>query len=88
MYTFFFRIMSQRPKVVLHIARTVIYRLSPFVRQIDFALDWVYIESGRALYRYNSSINIFNSTIKPQFLSCNQLFLLGKEMNLIAHLLF
>jgi lysophospholipid hydrolase len=44
--------MSERPKVVLHIARTVIYRLSPFVRQIDFALDWVYIESGRALYRY------------------------------------
>lgn len=49
----FIRIMSKRPKVVLHIARTVIYRLSPFVRQIDFALDWVYIESGRALYRYN-----------------------------------
>ena len=47
-----FSIMSKRPKVVLHIARTVIYRLSPFVRQIDFALDWVYIESGRALYRY------------------------------------
>lgn len=46
--------MSKRPKVVLHIARTVIYRLSPFVRQIDFALDWVYIESGRALYRFFS----------------------------------
>lgn len=26
-------------------------RLSPFVRQIDFALDWVFLESGRALYR-------------------------------------
>lgn len=43
--------MAERPKVVLHIARSVINRLSPFVRQIDFALDWVYMESGRALYR-------------------------------------
>ncbi|EFX63280.1 hypothetical protein DAPPUDRAFT_116475 [Daphnia pulex] len=47
----FYSIMSEWPKVVLHIARTVIYRLSPFVRQIYFALDWVYIESGRVLYR-------------------------------------
>lgn len=50
-FAHFSSIMAKRPKVVLHIARTVIYRLSPFVRQIDFALDWVYIESGRALYR-------------------------------------
>ena len=54
---FFVRIMAKRPKVVLHIARTVIYRLSPFVRQIDFALDWVYIESGRALYRLEVVLN-------------------------------
>lgn len=33
--------MRERPKVVLHIAHTVVKRLSPFVRQVDFALDWV-----------------------------------------------
>lgn len=47
-----FRILCERPKVVLHIAHTVVKRLSPFVRQVDFALDWVFLESGRAVYRY------------------------------------
>lgn len=45
------RILRLNPNAVLHIARTVIERLSPFVRQIDFALEWMYIESGRAIYR-------------------------------------
>lgn len=44
-------ILCERPKVVLHIAHTVVKRLSPFVRQVDFALDWVFLESGRAVYR-------------------------------------
>lgn len=46
-------IMKEKPSIVLHIARTVIRRLSPFVRQVDFALDWVFLESGRAVYRQN-----------------------------------
>ncbi|CAG5035345.1 unnamed protein product [Parnassius apollo] len=46
-----YTIMRDRPSVVLHIANTVVKRLSPFVRQVDFALDWVFIESGRAVYR-------------------------------------
>lgn len=29
----------------------MVRRLSPFVRQVDFALDWIFLESGRALYR-------------------------------------
>lgn len=29
----------------------VVKRLSLFVRQVDFALDWVFLESGRAVYR-------------------------------------
>ncbi|XP_045509512.1 neuropathy target esterase sws isoform X4 [Colias croceus] len=44
-------IMRDRPSVVLHIASSVVRRLSPFVRQVDFALDWVFLESGRAVYR-------------------------------------
>lgn len=43
--------MREQPDVILQIAHMVIKRLSPFVRQVDFALDWVFLESGRALYR-------------------------------------
>ncbi|XP_025833574.1 neuropathy target esterase sws [Agrilus planipennis] len=46
-----YSMMKEKPKVVLYIAHLVVGRLSPFVRQVDFALDWVFIESGRALYR-------------------------------------
>lgn len=37
--------------MVLYIAHSVVKRLSPFVRQVDFALDWVFFDSGRAVYR-------------------------------------
>jgi len=43
--------MAIKPKVVLHVAHLVVRRLSPFVRQIDFAMDWDFLESGRALYK-------------------------------------
>ncbi|ELU16432.1 hypothetical protein CAPTEDRAFT_138805 [Capitella teleta] len=47
----FYSIMKEQPTVVLNVGHTVVQRLSPFVRQIDFALDWMLIEAGRALYR-------------------------------------
>ncbi|KAM9393186.1 patatin-like phospholipase domain-containing protein 7 isoform 2-T2 [Pholidichthys leucotaenia] len=47
----FYEIMREEPRVVLNIAHTVVRRLSPFVRQIDFALDWMAVEAGRAVYR-------------------------------------
>ncbi|KAJ8914982.1 hypothetical protein NQ315_002506, partial [Exocentrus adspersus] len=47
----FYSLMKEKPKVVLYIAHLVVKRLSPFVRQVDFALDWLFIESGRAVYR-------------------------------------
>lgn len=46
-----YEILTKYPQSVLHLAHTVIRRLSPFVRQIDFALDWINYESGRAIYR-------------------------------------
>lgn len=49
---FFLRIMRVEPKVVLNVAHTVVRRMSSFVRQIDFALDWMAVEAGRAIYRY------------------------------------
>ncbi|XP_039714920.1 patatin-like phospholipase domain-containing protein 7 isoform X5 [Pteropus medius] len=47
----FYEIMRKQPTVVLGVAHTVVKRMSPFVRQIDFALDWMEVEAGRAVYR-------------------------------------
>ncbi|KAK9737814.1 Cyclic nucleotide-binding domain [Popillia japonica] len=46
-----YSLLKDNPKIVLHIAHMVVKRLSLFVRQVDFALDWVFLESGRAVYR-------------------------------------
>ncbi|XP_053329786.1 patatin-like phospholipase domain-containing protein 7 isoform X2 [Spea bombifrons] len=47
----FYEIMREQPSVVLGVAHTVVKRMSPFVRQVDFALDWMEVEAGRAVYR-------------------------------------
>ncbi|XP_077045040.1 patatin-like phospholipase domain-containing protein 7 isoform X5 [Agelaius phoeniceus] len=47
----FYEIMREQPSVVLGVAHSVVKRMSPFVRQIDFALDWMEVEAGRAVYR-------------------------------------
>lgn len=44
--------MREQPSVVLGVAHSVVKRMSPFVRQIDFALDWMEVEAGRAVYRW------------------------------------
>ena len=44
-------IMRRQPAVVLSVAHTVVRRVSSFVRQIDFALDWMEVEAGRAISR-------------------------------------
>ncbi|KAM6316328.1 patatin-like phospholipase domain-containing protein 7 isoform 2-T2 [Podargus strigoides] len=47
----FYEIMREQPSVVLGVAHTVVRRMSSFVRQVDFALDWMEVEAGRAVYR-------------------------------------
>ncbi|XP_023555995.1 patatin-like phospholipase domain-containing protein 7 [Octodon degus] len=47
----FYEIMRKQPAIVLAVAHTVVKRMSSFVRQIDFALDWMEVEAGRAVYR-------------------------------------
>jgi len=47
----FYVILKEQPTVVLGVSNTVVRRMSSFVRQIDFALDWMLIDAGRALYR-------------------------------------
>ena len=51
------RILSEHPLAVCGIAVDLVRRLSPFVRQMDFALDWMELEAGRALYRYYQDTN-------------------------------
>ncbi len=43
--------MSECPHAVCGLASDLVQRLSPLVRQMDFALDWMELEAGRALYR-------------------------------------
>lgn len=49
--TDFYSIMREQPSVVLNVAHTMAVRIAPFVRQIDFALDWMMIEAGKPLFR-------------------------------------
>ncbi|CAB4023879.1 patatin-like phospholipase domain-containing 7 isoform X2 [Paramuricea clavata] len=44
-------ILLQRPRVILNLSSTLTSRLTPLVRNIDYALDWVHMEAGRAIYR-------------------------------------
>ncbi|XP_018800224.1 PREDICTED: neuropathy target esterase sws isoform X1 [Bactrocera latifrons] len=46
-----YAIMRERPRIVLDLGNCEVRRLSPLVRQCDYALDWVFLESGRAVYR-------------------------------------
>ncbi|CAE1145410.1 NTE [Acanthosepion pharaonis] len=48
----FYSIMKKQPSIVLQAAHTIVSRMSSFVRQIDFALDWTMLEAGRALFSF------------------------------------
>ncbi|XP_041368737.1 patatin-like phospholipase domain-containing protein 7 [Gigantopelta aegis] len=47
----FYSIMSEEPNIVLNVAHTTVRRMTPFVRQIDFALDWQMADAGKAIFR-------------------------------------
>ncbi|VDM40983.1 unnamed protein product [Toxocara canis] len=47
----FAELLELRPEVILPVAESVIRRLSPFLRSVDFAIDWVLLDSGQAVYR-------------------------------------
>ncbi|OQR78858.1 neuropathy target esterase sws-like, partial [Tropilaelaps mercedesae] len=48
-----YSLLAHHPDAVLHLAANLIERLSPFVRQIDFAMDWIQVDGGRTVYRQN-----------------------------------
>lgn len=56
----FHKIIAIQPTVALSVAWLIVSRMSPFVRQIDFALEWNLVEAGNALFRQNNKAeNIF-----------------------------
>lgn len=56
----FYQIMRSEPFIVLNVAHQTVKRMSNFVRQIDFALDWQMLEAGKALFRQgDTSDSIF-----------------------------
>jgi lysophospholipid hydrolase len=63
------RIISAQPTVVLSVAHLLVKRMSPFVRQIDFALEWNLIESGNALFRQNNKAENIYIVLNGRFRS-------------------
>lgn len=45
------RCMAHYPRIAVSLANSVINELSPYVRSIDFALEWLQLQSGKALYK-------------------------------------
>lgn len=54
----FDKIIEFMPAIVLPVAYSVTKRLSPFVRAVDFAIDWILTDSGQAVYRLIFTIYI------------------------------
>ncbi|KAI6653531.1 Neuropathy target esterase [Oopsacas minuta] len=50
-----FSIFKEEPHVLIPMASSIINRLSPFMRQIDFALNWVPLDAGVVLYKQDDS---------------------------------
>ena len=42
---------EEASNIILNIGHSITSRMSPFIRQIDFALDWINVESGQTLFR-------------------------------------
>ncbi|PAA57051.1 hypothetical protein BOX15_Mlig019176g2, partial [Macrostomum lignano] len=53
----FYALMRAQPSLVLPLASLIVRRLSPFLRQVDFVLDWLCLESGKPLYKQGDIAN-------------------------------
>lgn len=53
-------LIDRNPLTIIPIARSVLQRCSSFVRAVDFALGWVLLDSGEAVYRYGMGIALPN----------------------------
>ena len=48
------QIVKRHPHVILNLAMSVVSNLSPQVRSMDFAIEWMLVESGKALYKQDT----------------------------------
>ncbi|CEF67820.1 Neuropathy target esterase sws [Strongyloides ratti] len=48
----FNELLNECPEIALHVAYSIVRRLSPFIRAVDFALEWNLLDSGQALFRH------------------------------------
>ena len=48
------QIIKRHPHVILNLAMSVVSNLSPHVRSMDFAIEWMLVESGKALYKQDT----------------------------------
>jgi hypothetical protein len=64
-------LIEKKPALVFPIAYSILQRCSSFVRAIDFALGWVMLDSGEALYRF---LRAFFILINDKILRKNDFF--------------
>ncbi|XP_023346328.1 neuropathy target esterase sws [Eurytemora carolleeae] len=66
--TSFYSLVATKPEVILSLAHSTIRSLSPLVRRIDFALDWLNVEGGRGitppLHQPNSSYLVLSGRLR------------------------
>jgi len=78
----FFSIVSSTPEMVLSLAHSTISRLSPLVRRIDFALDWVNIEGGKGvtppIYQPDSTYLVLSGRLRGYSKKANDRELVGE----------
>ncbi|XP_027053667.1 patatin-like phospholipase domain-containing protein 7 isoform X1 [Pocillopora damicornis] len=71
----FYIVIRHKPRVILNVAHSLIGHLSPFLRQIDYALDWMHVEAGRAVYRQGEQSNciyiVLNGRLRSVVTSSN-----------------
>jgi lysophospholipid hydrolase len=51
------RIVEKYPRVLMTLAKRLTATLSPMVRHIDFALEWVQVTAGKVLFRQNDPVS-------------------------------
>ncbi|KAM4675841.1 patatin-like phospholipase domain-containing protein 6 [Discoglossus pictus] len=69
----FCQVLHLHPPVLLSVAHSIACRVSAFVRQVDFAIDWMYVEAGKELYR------------KGDTSDCTYITLNGRLRSVIGH---
>nr|XP_039249765.1 patatin-like phospholipase domain-containing protein 7 isoform X3 [Styela clava] len=75
----FYSIMRKYPRMVLNTAHTVVQRVSRFTRQIDFALDWLMVEAGKAVYKQGTTSDCMYIILHGRLRSVHEIHSTGKK---------